>query len=251
VSPRHAALPAQAQLSEGQLTFARAKQRDLLASAVYRVGTLGYRRFGPHALEIELRLERSIRRLSFEHAGALYGDAFHNAVMALPAAPLADWVPAGSRVLDVGCGTGRVARLLAPHASEVLGIDRNPRAIRLASQRTAERNVRYELADATAPLPSGFDVCVLSHVIEHIGPIDKLLSQIRANSSRLLVEVPQFGMDSLNIVRHYRGMDFSSDADHVREYTRELLEAQLVRNSWVASDWVERPIALAALAIPA
>jgi 2-polyprenyl-3-methyl-5-hydroxy-6-metoxy-1,4-benzoquinol methylase len=251
VTPPEAALRPQGQLSEHQLTFARAKQRDLLASCLYRLGRLGYRRFGPRALAFELRLERIIRRLTFEHAGALYGDAFHNAVMALPAAPLADWVPPGSRVLDIGCGTGRVARLLAPHAAEVLGVDRNPRAIGLARQRTTAGNVRYELAEATQPLPTGYDVSVLSHVIEHIEPVDELLSQLRALSSRLLVEVPQFGTDALNVVRHYQGMDFSSDADHVREYTRELLEAQLARNGWRVADWVERPIALAALALPA
>jgi len=242
-------IAAQAQLGEAELSFARAKRRDLLASVLYRAGRTAFRVAGPRALAVELRLNRIMNRLAWEHAGALYGDEFHNAVMALPAAPLSEWVPPGSRVLDIGCGVGRLARLLAPQAAEVLGIDRNPRAIAIARQRTpVTSSARFEVAEVGAPLPEGFDVAVLSHVIEHIEDVDALLRQLHALTSRLLVEVPQFGMDSLNVIRRHRGMDFSSDADHVREYTPELLAAQLQRNGWRITDRFERPIALAVLA---
>jgi SAM-dependent methyltransferase len=245
------ALASQAELEEAQLTFPRAKHRDLLASVLHRAAWFAFRRIGVRALAVELRLSRIIGRLAFEHAGALYGDDFHNATLALPAAPLAEWVPAGSRVLDIGCGTGRVARLIAPHADAVLGLDRNPRAISVARQRTRHAGVTYAIADATGELPTGFDVTVLSHVIEHIEPVDAFLAGLHDVTGRLLVEVPQFGMDALNVVRRQHGIDFSSDADHVREYTREVLDAQLRRNGWQPVAWVERPISIAALAIPA
>lgn len=238
----------QVDLSERDLIFPRAKKRDLLASLLYRVGWLAFRRLGARVLRVELRFSRAIWRLTYEHAGTLYGDEFQNAILAIPAAPLEEWVPAGSRVLDMGCGNGRVTRLLAVHASEVLGIDRSPQAVALAHERTTAPNVTYQQRDMTAQLPETFDVAVLSHVLEHIDDVDALLGQLHENTSRLLVEVPQFGMDALNAVRRDLGVDYSSDADHVREYTREILEAQLTRNGWQPQDWVERPIALAVVA---
>jgi len=45
--------------------------------------------------------------------------------------------------------------------------------------------------------------------------------------------VPDFESDPLNIVRLAEGCAFYSDADHVREYTEEILNAQLTRNGWV------------------
>lgn len=43
----------------------------------------------------------------------------------------------GSRVLDLGCGTGRLAVPLAAHAGEVVGMDPNPVMLREASERAA------------------------------------------------------------------------------------------------------------------
>ncbi len=50
---------------------------------------------------------------------------------------LADEGLAGKRVLDVGCGSGRLALALAPLAGRVVGLDRDPAAIREARARAA------------------------------------------------------------------------------------------------------------------
>jgi SAM-dependent methyltransferase len=60
---------------------------------------------------------------------------------------------AGMRVLDIGCGAGDVAFLAAGMvgpAGEVIGVDRSPDAVALASRRAAESgltNLRFEVAD--------------------------------------------------------------------------------------------------------
>ena len=47
-----------------------------------------------------------------------------------------DWVPVeGRRVLDLGCGIGRVAIALAPRAAEVVGIDVSPAMVAEAARR--------------------------------------------------------------------------------------------------------------------
>jgi SAM-dependent methyltransferase len=59
---------------------------------------------------------------------------------------------AGGPVLDVGCGTGRVALDLAERGHDVTGVDSDPALIRALSERARERGVRVhaEVADARA-----------------------------------------------------------------------------------------------------
>ena len=57
---------------------------------------------------------------------------------------------AGKRVLDLGCGWGRLALLLAPLCGHVVGLDRDPALIREARGRAAAveiRNVEFHEAD--------------------------------------------------------------------------------------------------------
>jgi ubiquinone/menaquinone biosynthesis C-methylase UbiE len=71
------------------------------------------------------------------------------------------------RVIDIGCGDGRMALGCAPHASEVAGVDPDPDAIRLARLRARELavgNVEFRVGVAQE-LPFAdeyFDVAILS-----------------------------------------------------------------------------------------
>ena len=59
---------------------------------------------------------------------------------------------AGGPVLDLGCGTGRVALDLAERGHEVTGVDSDPALIRALAERARERGLRLhaEVADARA-----------------------------------------------------------------------------------------------------
>jgi SAM-dependent methyltransferase len=65
---------------------------------------------------------------------------------------IAAWTDlAGRRVLDFGCGIGRVSAALAPRAGEVVGIDLSERMIAEARARTVGLpNVRFESTDGAA-----------------------------------------------------------------------------------------------------
>ena len=73
----------------------------------------------------------------------------------------------GGRVLDVGCGDGRLTRRIVHAASRVVGIDPDPAQIARAREFTARllrRRVRYEVGAAES-LPFGtrsFDVVLFS-----------------------------------------------------------------------------------------
>lgn len=70
-------------------------------------------------------------------------------------------VPPGSRVLDAGCGTGRVAIELARRGYVVTGVDLD--ASMLAVARDRSPGLRWELADlASLPEVGTFDLAVLA-----------------------------------------------------------------------------------------
>lgn len=75
---------------------------------------------------------------------------------------------AGIRILDVGCGSGGLARLLAEEGAEVTGIDPNPQA--LTAARTLAPAARFEAASAEA-LPfedAAFDVVLVVNALHHV-----------------------------------------------------------------------------------
>lgn len=75
------------------------------------------------------------------------------------AAYVAALVPPGSRVLDAGCGTGRVAVELARRGYEVAGVDGD--ASMLGVARAAAPDLPWELADlATWSTTSSYDLVV-------------------------------------------------------------------------------------------
>jgi ubiquinone/menaquinone biosynthesis C-methylase UbiE len=80
---------------------------------------------------------------------------------------------AGIRILDVGCGSGGLARLLVEEGAEVTGVDPNPQA--LTAARTRVPAARFEEASAEA-LPfedAAFDVVLVVNALHHV-PLDAM-----------------------------------------------------------------------------
>jgi SAM-dependent methyltransferase len=134
-----------------------------------------------------------------------------------------DRISDGERVLDVGCGYGAVARSIARARprSVVTGIEMN--GIRLAQARSADNppNLSFVEGDATREVPpGGWDVVVLSNVLEHLrdraGFLVKLQDVSRA--SRYLIRVPLFERDWQLPLRRELGVNYFSDDDHKIEH---------------------------------
>ena len=91
-------------------------------------------------------------------------------------------VPRGGLALDIGCGAGTFARLLATRADRVLGLDLSPEMLRRARARScAYPGIQYTVADIRAcdfP-PATFDIIAsiatlhhmdLAAILNHIAP---------------------------------------------------------------------------------
>lgn len=188
-------------------------------------------------------------RFGHELAAELFGKELLCSILALSDEALREVIPSGGTVLDVGCGDGRWCRAAAKYASKVVGIDRSEDNLRQARQLTREPNVEYIAADVTEyPFQDPFDVALIVHVLEHIDDPDRMLQSLRRIAKTLVIEVPDFSSDALNPVRLVLGCPFSTDADHVREYTLAMLKEHLTRNSWEIEKVFHRGASIAAVA---
>ena len=106
---------------------------------------------------------------------------------ALPAPP--------ARILDVGCGTGSLAVLLAALGFTVQGIDLSPRMLEHAAAKARRHGVEVALleGDASDPrLPGPFDVVLSRHVLWALPDVPAVLgrwtSMLAAGGRLVLVE---------------------------------------------------------------
>ena len=91
-------------------------------------------------------------------------------------------LPAHCRTaLEIGCGTGAFARLLAQRVEHVLALDLSPEMIRLAKERSmAYPTIEFQMADIlTSPFsPEQFDAIVSIATLHHL-PMEKLLVRLK------------------------------------------------------------------------
>lgn len=133
-------------------------------------------------------------------------------------------VPEGSRVLDVGCGIGAVARSIAEGVpgSRVVGVDLDPAVLERARD-GAPDNAVFVQADATEALQDGpFDVIVLSNVLEHLDGRPAFLARLVAGHrpARVLIRVPLFERSWHLPLRRELGLGYFSDPTHRIEHSR-------------------------------
>ena len=105
-------------------------------------------------------------------------------------------VDRGSRVLDLGCGDGRLlARLRDTHGCSVVGVENNRRAYVAALSRGVPM-LQLDLNDEAGLtlVPSGaFDVAVVSQTLQQIERPLALLDDLFRLARRVIVVVPNFG----------------------------------------------------------
>jgi SAM-dependent methyltransferase len=128
-------------------------------------------------------LTRTFDRLAPSWEGRVSDEGLRPLLAAL------DELPAPARVLDVGTGTGRVARLLAARwpDAEVVGADASTGM--LDEARRLGGRVRYDVADASSlPYPDGaFELVTLNNMI----PFFDELARVTAPGGHLAIA---FGM---------------------------------------------------------
>lgn len=141
-------------------------------------------------------------------------------------------IPAGSRVLDVGCGIGAVARSIAGSVKDVhvTAIDSDESMLQKARAGETLGNLTFVHGDAVKDLSDEhFDVIVLSNVLEHVEDRKGLLGDLlRCNTpERMLVRVPLFERHWHIPLRKELGVNYFSDPTHFIEHTLVEFETEM------------------------
>lgn len=118
-------------------------------------------------------------------------------------------------VMDMGCGEGYFARMMAPIAKKVIGVDFTEGMIRLAieQEKKEQRGIEYHLGDVR-DMPfipdSSIDVCVGNYVVQYSKPEELL--QFYGEMARVLVDNGKFVLlfphPALHLVKKYSVMDY-------------------------------------------
>ena len=140
-------------------------------------------------------------------------------------------VPVGSRVLDVGCGTGSISSLvIAECEATLVGIEPDPERAAACQARGMEVVCGY-FDDATATALGNFDVIIFADVLEHVPDPTSLLERAARHltpNGRVLVSVPNVGHWTVRLDLLAGNFDYESmgimDATHLRWFTSKTIE---------------------------
>jgi len=123
-----------------------------------------------------------------------------------------------SRLLDVGCGAGRMLELLAPRAEQAVGVDLSPAMLGVARAQLEQaglRNVQLRQGDIYAlPVEAGaFDLAVVHQVLHYLDtPARALREAARAlapNGRLIVVDFAPHQCEALRERHEHRRLGFS------------------------------------------
>ena len=130
-------------------------------------------------------------------------------------------------VLDVGCGDGMVAQLLAPHARRYVALDQNEKVLAAAARRLSKNdNVRIDQEDMHAlPFDDGtFDQVLLLHVLTYAHDAQRAVSE----AARVLRAGGRLAIATLaahphqEIAERYGHLNRGFEVDEVRAFLKGL-----------------------------
>lgn len=145
-----------------------------------------------------------------------------------------EWVaarlPKGSRVLDLACGVGYGARMLADAGHLVTAVDASREAIDYGKAHYAHERIDFvnELAEDVSVDDVGtFDAMVSFETIEHLSEPGWVLSHWAHYAKQLFASVP-----NETVFPHGGRIKF-----HHRHYTKSQFAMLLSANGWQAVEW--------------
>lgn len=140
----------------------------------------------------------------------------------------------GDKILDCGCGLGRIALAIAKYGSTVKGVDVSEYAIEQASKLHTEKNMEFECVNGVElPYKDEFDKITCYHVLEHLNQKDgetliKNLYYALKKDGIIVIGVP---LEENNIIRTCIRLlatrRFKRDPTHIRFFSLLSIKTEL------------------------
>lgn len=162
---------------------------------------------------------------------------------------LARHAPVPGRLLDIGCGNGRLLWLARQRGWTVQGLELSPEMARHAAERVGCPVLARDFLqlEPEAAEREAFDVVSLRHVLEHLPEPRRAMDRISAllrPGGLLLVEMPNIDGWSKRWVRfsvrtglHRRRFPADFAAGHCCEYSRGAFQSLLDRSGYQLLRW--------------
>jgi ubiquinone/menaquinone biosynthesis C-methylase UbiE len=83
----------------------------------------------------------------------------------------------GELAIDLGCGSGRIAHVLAKHYEKVRAIDLSPEMIELAQRKRPHPRIAFEAADLTT-VTGQYDLVISMMTLHHLPDVEATLGHI-------------------------------------------------------------------------
>jgi len=121
-----------------------------------------------------------------------------------------DWIPAGSRVLDLGCGDGELLHALVQHKNcKGYGVEIDTNSV-IAAIARGVNVIQADLEQGLQAFGDGsFDVIVLSQTIQAMQNVETILRDLTRVAKEAIVTFPNFGYwrnrFQVAFSRQYRG----------------------------------------------
>ncbi len=138
-----------------------------------------------------------------------------------------EYLPAGSSVVDIGCGAGAYGPPLAAASHPWTGLELNPDCCSILDRR---RLPYRKLEAAAAPFPFGdgeFDAALCIEVLEHVAAPNRFLAEV----ARVIEKRALFSVPNLEVIPYFHGREVVPwhllEADHKNFFTRASLHSLL------------------------
>lgn len=128
-------------------------------------------------------------------------------------------------LIDLGCGSGVISRLVAPHVKSVIAVDYDKDVLEIAKNLINEKNITYVNKDIFKWLSNSsekYEIAICSHVIEHLDDPRDFLNSCKFFFKYIFIEVPDNDQDEQSFLRVANGLEpLFNDADHIWEFKRK------------------------------
>lgn len=140
------------------------------------------------------------------------------------------------KALEIGCGNGELLKKLDSLGWECTGTEIDKKNIQITKTKLPHIKIINGDINETEQLNNeNFDLIVMSHVLEHMYDINRILirlNELLSDNGKLIIQVPNFECwEARCFGRYWRGLELPR---HLHHFTKDTLEQILRKNHFSA-----------------